>query len=313
LKPSRVSVHAFVAAVLVASATVAITLPAVGASPARPPSIPAASLWAINETMQTYGIRTISLPPTYIFASWHQQSSNVPEHRGRDMVVEFSRGGLLAATWTATRVYPHQLSRCGNLYGPSRTRLTVRAKAVYAVSHPYGSIAWMCVTDTPYYPMVYRLWSDHGLSPNQLASIVGMSRYRYVYTVSPFIDFWTPTRNIGCVASIPGQGLDPGGIDCYVRSGLRPTPTHRPSVCRGAVFGWGNVVSLELPAAGPAIGRSQYSCADYEPVDTSARTLEYGHEIRAFGVTCNSMPIGLRCSNAKGHGFFLSRQHSYLF
>ncbi len=45
----------------------------------------------------------------------------------------------------------------------------------------------------------------------------------------------------------------------------------------------------------------------------SAPTLDYGHSISFGGATCTSMRNGLRCSNRQGRGYFLSRQHSYLF
>ena len=297
-------------ALVLASGAATTTAGVVGTASA--PSIPPASLWALNETAQTYGIRTLTLPPTYVFLGWHRRASLVAYHRGRDTVVEFSRGGRLAATWTATRVYPHELAGCGNLYGPSPTRFRIRAQTVYSVSRSDGSIAWMCVTDTASYPMVYQLSESHQLPRSEVASIVGNSRYHYAYTVSPFVDFWTPSRNIGCLAWVPGQGLDPGVLTCYIRSGLNPSPQHRTSDCRGRVFGWGSIVQLVLPQSANPV-TAGYGCATYEPVDTSARTLDYGHTINAFGATCQSMRTGLRCSNERGHGFFLSRQRSYIF
>jgi hypothetical protein len=299
------------AAVLLAPGAVAITPSAVAATKA--PSIPPASLWAIEETMKTYGNRTITLPPAYAFLSWHQAVSVVPGHTGPDTVVEFSRDGRLAATWTATSVHASELALCGDLHGPSPTRYRVRGHMVYSMSSQHGRLAWICVADYAGYPVVYQLWDDHRFSWSQLATIVGTSSYRYVYSVSPFADFWTPSRNIGCLAVVPGQGLDPGGITCFIRSGLRPKPARRPADCRGAAFGWGRIVGLVLPQSGTSSGASEYFCADYEPVDTSARTLGYGHSMSFSGVTCTSMPSGLRCANAHGHGFFLSRQHSYLF
>jgi len=303
-------VRVLVVALVLASGAAATTARAVGTATA--PSIPPASLWAINETAQTDGIRTLTLPTAFVFLSWHRGTSLVPYHRGRDTVVEFSRGGHLAATWTATRVYPHGLAGCGNLYGPSPTRVRIHAHAVYSISRPDGSIAWMCVTDTASYPMVYQLSDSDQLPQSELASIVGNSRYRYAYTVSSFVDFWTPSRNIGCLAYVPGQGLDPGVLTCYIRSGLNPPPQRRTSDCRGRVFGWGSIVQLVLPQSASPV-TAGYGCSTYEPVDTSARTLDYGHTINAFGATCQSMRTGLRCSNEIGHGFFLSRQRSYIF
>jgi hypothetical protein len=99
---------------------------------------------------------------------------------------------------------------------------------------------------------------------------------------------------------------------CYIRSGLRPAPpTHRIAECRVG-FGWGSIVWLDLPQGLGQRGTSEYGCSDYAPVDSSAPTLDYGQSITFSGATCTSMRVGLRCSNGS-HGFFLSRQHSYLF
>jgi hypothetical protein len=41
--------------------------------------------------------------------------------------------------------------------------------------------------------------------------------------------------------------------------------------------------------------------------------LRYGAKWSRGGFTCTSKQIGLRCRNRGGHGFFLSRAHSYRF
>jgi hypothetical protein len=54
-------------------------------------------------------------------------------------------------------------------------------------------------------------------------------------------------------------------------------------------------------------------CAGVEAVDTRAKLLRYGHRWKRGGFNCFSNTAGLRCHNLSGHGFFISRKHSYRF
>ena len=60
-------------------------------------------------------------------------------------------------------------------------------------------------------------------------------------------------------------------------------------------------------------GRTQTVCAGVEAVDTRAKLLRYGHRWKRGGFNCFSNTAGLRCHNLSGHGFFISRKHSYRF
>ena len=118
---------------------------------------------------------------------------------------------------------------------------------------------------------------------------------------SVVISFRTPTGNIGCVYT---SGLAPGpNLRCDIRSGLRP----RPSRPRGCDLDWGD--SYELGAT----GRAGVTCHGDTAIDPRARVLRYGSTWRRGAFTCRSKTSGLRCRNLRGHGFFLSRQHSYRF
>jgi hypothetical protein len=120
-------------------------------------------------------------------------------------------------------------------------------------------------------------------------------------SASPVVILRTPTGNIGCVYT---SGLAPGpSLRCDIRSGLRP----RPSKPRGCTLDWGD--SYELSPT----GRARITCHGDTAIDPSARVLRYGSVWQRGGFTCRSKTAGLRCRNRGGHGFFLSRQHSYRF
>jgi hypothetical protein len=60
-------------------------------------------------------------------------------------------------------------------------------------------------------------------------------------------------------------------------------------------------------------GRVHVTCHGDTAIDPHARVLRYGTTWRGGGFTCTSKTTGLRCRNRSGHGFFMSRQHSYRF
>jgi hypothetical protein len=116
------------------------------------------------------------------------------------------------------------------------------------------------------------------------------------------VQFRTPSSNIGCVYS-----SDPGRTGPYLRcdilSGLKPKPP-RP---RGCNLDW--TFGFQLNARGHA----RTVCAGDTAVDRRARALRYGQTWSRGGLTCTSRRTGLRCKNRSGHGFVLSRAHSYRF
>ena len=110
----------------------------------------------------------------------------------------------------------------------------------------------------------------------------------------------TPSNNIVCAYF---YGADPIRLRCDVRSGLRPLPP-RPAGCE---FDWGVGYTLR------ARGRASVTCASDSVGSLYARVLRYGTTWRGGPLTCTSRRTGLRCRNASGHGFFLSRARSYRF
>jgi hypothetical protein len=114
------------------------------------------------------------------------------------------------------------------------------------------------------------------------------------------VSFRTPSGAIGCrfYDKRPSPGLR-----CDIRSGLRPSPP-KPSSCAA---NWGFGFSLSNT------GRSLVTCARDTAIDPRALPLQYGTGWRRGGFACASRVSGLRCTNSTGHGFFLSRGHSFPF
>jgi len=121
-------------------------------------------------------------------------------------------------------------------------------------------------------------------------------------TLGAITTFRTPSGNIGCVyaSGLPGAQTS---LRCDIRSLLKPKPA-KPRNCH---LDWGD--SYELPKT----GRTLVTCHGDTTLDPHAPVLAYGKTWRRNGFTCVSKSAGLRCSNRGGHGFFMSRAHSYRF
>lgn len=114
--------------------------------------------------------------------------------------------------------------------------------------------------------------------------------------------FRTPSSNIGCVfSSDPGRGGP--YLRCDILSGLKPKPP-KPKNCP---VDWGFGFQMN------ATGRARNVCAGDTTVGRRAKVLRYGTKWSRGGFTCTSRVKGLRCRNRSGHGFFLSRGHSFRF
>jgi uncharacterized protein DUF6636 len=116
--------------------------------------------------------------------------------------------------------------------------------------------------------------------------------------------FQTPTKNIGCIYVAPFASTDRPYLRCDIGGGLHPLPP-RPRNC-DLDWGYGYAMS-------GAAGRARPFCAGDTAKEPRAPILRYGRTWKKGPFTCLSRAIGLRCTNRAGHGFFLSRQHSYTF
>jgi uncharacterized protein DUF6636 len=116
------------------------------------------------------------------------------------------------------------------------------------------------------------------------------------------VQFRTPTSNIGCVYSSEPGSTGPY-LRCDILSGLKPKP-RRP---KGCTLDW--TFGFQMNRT----GRARTVCAGDTAVDRRAKVLRYGHKWSAGGFSCTSRRTGLRCRNRSGHGFSLSRAHSFRF
>ena len=115
--------------------------------------------------------------------------------------------------------------------------------------------------------------------------------------------FRTPSGNIGCYYATAQTGVA-AHLRCDIRTGLKPKPP-RPKGC--VELEWGD--SFEMAAK----GRVVVTCHGDTVIDPKAGVLRYGKTWARGGFTCTSKLAGLRCKNRSGHGFFMSKQHSYRF
>jgi hypothetical protein len=109
--------------------------------------------------------------------------------------------------------------------------------------------------------------------------------------------FRSPTGNIGCV-----YALDLGYLRCDVRDGVKPLPP-MPKDCE---YDWGQGFWLHNH------GRATIVCAGDTALGVG-NVIPYGTSWSRGAFTCASSSSGLRCTNADGHGFFISRGDAYRF
>lgn len=117
-----------------------------------------------------------------------------------------------------------------------------------------------------------------------------------------YIDFRMPSNNVFC-AYISSTSPRYTYLRCDIMSHLKPMPSSS-----GCVEG-SRGVSVDMNVT----GRATYPCSSDTVYNTHARKLAYGTTWRHGGFTCKSQMSGLTCTNMSGHGFFLSRAHSYRF
>ena len=114
--------------------------------------------------------------------------------------------------------------------------------------------------------------------------------------------FRMPSSNVGCAYSNePGRGGP--NLRCDILSGLKPAPK-RP---KGCTLDW--KYGYRIRPTGPALK----VCAGDTAMNRHATVVRYGAKWSSGAFTCLSRRVGLRCHNRSGHGFFLSKKHSYRF
>jgi hypothetical protein len=109
--------------------------------------------------------------------------------------------------------------------------------------------------------------------------------------------FRTPSKNIYCLYN-SADSTTPAFLRCDIRSHLRPAP--RPHSCVEGAYG--ESVGMTKTSAAHVL------CISDSVYDAKARVLAYGMRWSRDGFRCTSRAVGLTCTNARGHGFFLSRE-----
>ena len=110
--------------------------------------------------------------------------------------------------------------------------------------------------------------------------------------------FTSPSGNIACMLSADLLRCDIEDRDW--------SPPPRPADC-SEMTGYGQGIRIE--PTGPA----SFVCGGDTTFGGYGTVLGYGEYEAGGGMSCNSEPSGMRCSNSDGHGFTLSRQAYTLF
>ena len=118
--------------------------------------------------------------------------------------------------------------------------------------------------------------------------------------------FKTPSGNIVCGYSIPPDTRDTA-VGCGIASGLKPAPRN---TCKDLDY---SGKRMSVRQSGKAV--VDLCAGDPGPflLTKTAPVLGYGSSWRGGGITCASRRTGVTCRNRSGHGFFMSRAHSYTF
>lgn len=109
-----------------------------------------------------------------------------------------------------------------------------------------------------------------------------------------------------------GFQLSSGNVFCEVeenalRCDLVDYSFAKPAQPAGCETDWGHAYSIG------ARGGTRVLCAGDTVMNRGARRLNYGQRWDGVGVTCHAERTGLRCINAEGHGFELSRRRLNLY
>ena len=111
------------------------------------------------------------------------------------------------------------------------------------------------------------------------------------------VGFTSPSGNIGCILAEDMVRCDIAWRDW--------NPPPRPADCPDFTdYGQG----LMLGPTGPAT----FVCAGDTTLG-SGPALPFGQFEAGGGMSCNSEPSGMRCSNSDGHGFVLAREAYQVF
>jgi Family of unknown function (DUF6636) len=115
--------------------------------------------------------------------------------------------------------------------------------------------------------------------------------------------FKSPKRNIICVY-LPAGGGQQAGVECGIKSGLKPPPPRRGPACKHLDYVHDRIDLLATGRAHPVACAGDAGAFAYAK---QARVLKYGRTFHKGGIWCSSHPSGMTCTNKSAHGFFLSK------
>lgn len=129
------------------------------------------------------------------------------------------------------------------------------------------------------------------------AGLLAAAAFAVSVSAADASSFLTPSGNIGCYVL-----KDSARCDVKARSWRAPA---KPRACD---LEWGDAIGV-----GPQSRKASFVCHGDTARDPRARRLAYGRTIKVGPMRCTSRTDGVRCANALGHGFFVSRQSYRLF
>lgn len=114
------------------------------------------------------------------------------------------------------------------------------------------------------------------------------------------VSFHSPSDNIHCVL----MSGEYEGVRCDMRQ-LTPSFTERPADCD---LDWGSSFGV-----GPHDTKGFLICHGDTVIAPNSMELGYGESATLGDFTCLSEKTGMTCTNARGHGFAISKAQQELF
>lgn len=113
--------------------------------------------------------------------------------------------------------------------------------------------------------------------------------------------FRSPSGNIGCLA-FETDGV--AGVRCDLAE-MSKQSFRKPKDCD---LDFGQAFGVDAGSK-----RGEALCYGDTALGPESRVLPYGQSWRWKGLTCTSSPAGMRCANARGAGFEISRERQRVF
>jgi hypothetical protein len=113
----------------------------------------------------------------------------------------------------------------------------------------------------------------------------------------------TPSHNIFCLASPPGDGQPTASVRCDIMQ----KSTRSPPAPASCPLSWGDSFGVNATGAGYLVCHGDTTSNADDPV------IAYGTQWRPFGFICTSQTTGITCVNSQGHGFSVSRASQKVF